>query len=374
MNETQKVIKYLAIGFAIFLIISILSGITMLFLTFANLFDDRDDDDREYSSNTKTEITDFISNLDIDLRTTSTTIQEGDQFKIETNNSRIITKSENGKLTIRERKGSLLKRNQNHHLTIYLPRNTTYDEVSIDSGAGRIDIEKLSTRELSLDLGAGEVEIRELEVLEEAEIDGGAGKFSIKKGTIHNLDLDMGVGKLELIASITGNSKIEAGVGEANINLLGSENDYKIKVNKGIGNATIDGREVSDNTYYGNGANYLLVDGGVGKINITFKNRVISDGGQETTSSEFTVQKYLKDTNQSFILIGRITSGSFQKNSAVDLLDENNNVITSTAISNRNPEIYEKEIDACNINEACAFVVENITEEQAKLVKKVVLK
>lgn len=371
MNETQKVIKYLAIAFAIFLVVSIISGITMCFAMFSNLFDDREDVD--FSSSNKTEITESISSLEIDLRTTNTTIREGDKFQIETNNSRITTRTSGGKLSIEERKTSFFKRKRNYQLVIYLPKEEIYDKVSIDSGAGRIEIEKLATKKLELDLGAGEVEIDELDVLEKAEIDGGAGRFSIHKGNIQNLDLDMGVGQLELTAAITGNSKIEAGVGEAEIHLLGDEEDYKIKVNKGIGNATLDGQSVGDNTYYGTGSNLLYIDGGVGRIDITFENRLVTEE-KENTASEFIVQKYLRDTNQSFVFIGKITSGAFQKGASVDLLDENNNVIASTIISSKNTEIYDKEIDACSINETCAFILENIKEEDAIRIRKVVLK
>lgn len=371
MNETQKVIKYLAIAFAIFLIVSILSGIMMCFMVFSNLLDGKEDD--EFTSNNKIEITDPISSLEIDLRATSTIIREGEKFRIETNNSKIVAKTSNDKLVIKERKGNLFKRKNNYQLVIYLPKDEVYDEVSINSGAGRIDVEKLTTKKLSLDLGAGEVEIDELNVLEETEVDGGAGKFSIHKGNIHKLDLDMGVGKLELTATITGNSKIEAGVGEADIHLLGNESDYKIKVSKGIGKTTLDGNYVKDNTYYGNGSNILYIDGGIGRIDISFENHFITEENQ-INISEFIVQKYLKDTNQSFLFLGKTISGAFKKGDSINLLDENNNVITNTTISLRNAEIYDKEIDFCNPNESCAFLVENITEEEARLVKKVVLK
>lgn len=371
MNETQKVIKYLAIAFAIFLIVSILSGIMMCFMFFSNLFDDKED--ATFTSSNKLEITEAVSSLEIDLRATSTIIREGEKFRIETNNSKIVTKTSNDKLVIKERKGNLFKRKHNYQLVIYLPKDEVYDEVSIDSGAGRIEIEKLATKKLELDLGAGEVEIDELDVLEKMKVEGGAGKFSIHNGKLHNLDLDMGVGKLELTAEVLGNSKIEAGVGETDIVLLGNESDYKIKVDKGIGSASIDGKSVSDNTYYGNGANSLYIDGGVGRIDISFENHMVTEENQ-SNASEFIVQKYLKDTDQSFLFLGKITSGTLKRGDSIDLLDENNNVIVSTTISLRNAEIYEKEIDSCNRNESCAFLVENIREEEAKLVKKVVLK
>ena len=81
----------------------------------------------------------------------------------------------------------------------------------------------------------------------------------------------MGVGELDLSAKLSGNSDIDAGVGRLNLNLIG--NDYKIKVDKGIGSASINGNDIKDDTYYGEGSNIIDIDGGVGSIDISYGNR-----------------------------------------------------------------------------------------------------
>ena len=55
--------------------------------------------------------------------------------------------------------------------------------------------------------------------------------------------------------------------------LIGEEDDYKIELDKGIGEATLDGKEMSDDSVYGAGENYVEIDGGVGKLNITFREK-----------------------------------------------------------------------------------------------------
>ena len=62
--------------------------------------------------------------------------------------------------------------------------------------------------------------------------------------------------------------KIDTGVGNLNLNLIGK--DYKIKVNKGLGVTKINGNEVSDNQVLGNGNVFVFVDGGIGKIDINY--------------------------------------------------------------------------------------------------------
>ncbi|MBQ9839934.1 MAG: hypothetical protein IJO56_10670, partial [Oscillospiraceae bacterium] len=53
--------------------------------------------------------------------------------------------------------------------------------------------------------------------------------------------------------------------------LLGSKEDYKLELEKGLGNISIDGVNVSDYGSSGNGTNKVEINGGVGSINVEFK-------------------------------------------------------------------------------------------------------
>ena len=83
--------------------------------------------------------------------------------------------------------------------------------------------------------------------------------------------MDTGIGEVNVISKITGRSKIDAGVGNLNLYLLGNENDYKLNINKGIGNILINGDSVGDKQIIGNGISVIDVDGGIGKISINYK-------------------------------------------------------------------------------------------------------
>ena len=56
----------------------------------------------------------------------------------------------------------------------------------------------------------------------------------------------MGVGKLSLISKLTGNNKIDSGIGEMNLSLIGTLEDYKISLDKGIGKAKINRKTMKD--------------------------------------------------------------------------------------------------------------------------------
>lgn len=267
MSDIQKVIKYLAMVFAIFLIVSIFSGIISLVLIFGSIFDNSNVllDDYEVL-----ETDGIIEVLDIEVSSVNVIIKEDTVFKIETNNKRVDLKQEGNKVLIEEEGNFLFNNTKTGDLIIYVPEVNNLSDVSLESGAGRVEIESFTTNNLLLDLGAGKVEINDLVVLEKSKIDGGIGEIDIKNSTIHNLDLDIGVGKVSFLGSILGVSEIDCGVAETTLDLIGTTSDYKITIDKGIGNVKVDGNSVTDSSYYGNGNNLIEINGGIGSIKVDF--------------------------------------------------------------------------------------------------------
>lgn len=266
MNQTQRIIKYFAIALAFLLIFTIITSSINFISAVTNIFGN----DNDITENLKElEFTMDVNNLDIDVATSSIIFKTGDSFKIETNNKKIELKETNDELKIKEKKHNFFNR-KNSDLVITVPVDYKFDKVEIDSGAGIVNIDKLNTEILDFDLGAGKVDVDNLNVLEKTSIDGGAGRISIKNSVINNLDLDMGFGELTLNSLVVGNNKVNAGVGKLTLDLIG--NDYKVKVEKGIGEATFNDKDMKGNTYYGEGSNIIEIDGGVGSINISVGN------------------------------------------------------------------------------------------------------
>ncbi len=59
---------------------------------------------------------------------------------------------------------------------------------------------------------------------------------------------------------ITGNSKIECGIGGVDLDLIEDKSNYKIISEKGIGSINIDGNDQASNTTYGNGSNLIQLE------------------------------------------------------------------------------------------------------------------
>lgn len=267
MSGLQKIIKYLAIAFAVYLIFSIITTLMYGVSSFGKFF-----------SNDKSGVVDNLSNLeindnalllDIDVKSSNITIKRGNDFKAETNSKYINSKQDNNKLYISERDHNYLN-NKNIDLVIYIPQDYIFDYVSIDAGAGKVYIEDLSTKKLDLDLGAGKLEAKNLLVTDDFELSGGVGDLIINDSNINNLDADLGLGKFEMISKLTGNSKIDSGVGKVDLKLVGTLEDYQISLDSGVGSASLGDLKMEDGNTYGSGINKLDISGGLGSIDIDF--------------------------------------------------------------------------------------------------------
>lgn len=363
MKQSGKVIKYVAIALAVFIIFTIISGVIFLVSMFINVFDDK----KNSENLSEIEITDNIKNLSIDILTTKLIIKKGEKFTFETNNEHIKSNNGSNKLYIKEETHNILFKNTNYELIIYIPEDMNFDEVYVQSSAGSINIEKLITRKLELDLGAGNLLINELNVSEKASVDGGAGEIVISNGSINNLDLDMGVGNLDLSSKLLGNNEIDAGVGNVNIDLLGS--DYKITVDKGLGKTTINDEKIKDNTTIGTGVNELNIDGGVGNISVITENISTS-----MYQFEMSVDRYLKNDSNELIVIGTVLSGNMKKDSEVELISSNNELVMKAKINSKNPGIYEKDLNDVRVNDKLAVIIDGVDEEILKKTTKIVIR
>jgi hypothetical protein len=268
MTSTQKVIKYLAMAFAIFLCVTIIGGIIAGLAGVSFLFSDRDKD--SIGEMQVYPIDGEISSLSLKLSGAELKIKTADKFSVESNHNYISVDLKNGQLCINETKKLFSFLPKGVTVILNIPEGFVFDDATVETGAGAVEIDALSADILKLSLGAGEAEIKDLTVNSRADIEGGAGKLTIDGGLLCNLDLDMGVGELTLKSRIEGQSRLDYGIGETRLTLLGSREDYQIKIDKGIGEAKLEGESMQDGSVYGAGKNRIEIDGGIGAIGIEF--------------------------------------------------------------------------------------------------------
>ena len=255
-NKKIKLISFILI-FAL-----ILLTVYIVFNTTDNVKDTED-------SYNNLDIISNIKNYDIKLDSAKLIIEEGNKFTISTNNKYISLTEEESKIKIKEKDHFSFKNSSTLKITI--PKNYSFNNLNIVSDGGIVNISNLNVNELSLQLKAGSLVLNDVIVNDKLTIIGGAGTIDVTNGNVNNLNLNVGVGNCNISAILKGNSVIEAGVGQLNIDLLDSIDNYKIKLTKGIGDITINDTKITDNNTAFNGNKNISLVGGIGPISITSK-------------------------------------------------------------------------------------------------------
>lgn len=269
MTTTQKIIKYLAIAFALYLVISIFSiifGLSREIISSIN--NDKKESELLEEYTTISNNVNNIESFKIDISNDDIEIKEGEKFEVKTNDPDVKFYHENSIVKIKSDKTFSwhLSNSSRGTIIIYLPNEFNISELDLNLGAGKIDIDKIFVETLLMDLGAGTMTAKEINVYEKATINGGAGNINIYSGTINNLNLKLGAGNASIQSDLTGSNTLTTGVGKLNLGLSRSKDNYKFDISKGLGNIILNDFDVSEDILIGDGETKIKISGAVGNI------------------------------------------------------------------------------------------------------------
>lgn len=279
MTSVQKVIKYLAIAFAIFLSVAIICSIVTggyLVLKGTKIINSDKVEDSKLLEELVTISDDngTITSLELEIKTTNLKIINGENFVVKTNNPDVKFSNNDGKVVIEDKSKNIWTNlNDESNIIIYMPTNINkLSKVKIRSGVGKVCINSINTQVLDLEAGLGETTIDNLVVTEKAKIESGMGRLNINSCSIKNANIDLGVGEVNITGDILGNSEINTGVGKLGLNLTSAKENYTLKVEKGLGKISFNKNNISNDTTLGDGQNYINIEGGIGSIDIKTNN------------------------------------------------------------------------------------------------------
>ncbi len=273
MTSFQKIIKYCATAFAIFLIVTIIGGAVTGLLAISGLTSLKNGIEENKADGASlqqyTLKTDKIEKLDIDVGGADVMFKKGDSFSAEYSGEGFDFDEEKAKLKIDG--GAAFGVDNSTALVITVPEKMSFEKVSLSAGAGDIYIEALKCDKLDIDLGAGKLEAEYIKVKTSASIDCGAGTLIINSGDINNADMSLGAGKTVVTAKLSGKSEIDAGVGKFILTLVGDKSDYTVSADTGIGEFKVDGERIRDSYNVGDGESLVDIDGGIGSVKVEFQ-------------------------------------------------------------------------------------------------------
>lgn len=202
-------------------------------------FDDEEVDNNEVhgGKNSYDEKLESFSSIKIDAAVMGITIEQGDDFRIESSFNRESMRpkfSVNGnKLVVSQgarKQHGINMGSQNCRLVITIPSGTSLSSIDIDSNVGDVRLRELEAEEIDIDLNVGEIDVRNV-VFNELRSNNNVGEISINP--VSNLD------------------------------------DYDISASTDVGEVRIDGRNYKKSyNSRGNGHKKIKVNTNVGEINI----------------------------------------------------------------------------------------------------------
>lgn len=202
-------------------------------------FDDDEDNNSEVhgGKNSYDEKLENFSSIKIDAAVMGITIEQGDDFRIESSFNRESMRpkfSVNGnKLVVSQGARKQHGINMGSHecrLVITIPSGTSLSSIDIDSNVGDVRLRELEAEEIDIDLNVGEIDVRNV-VFNELRSNNNVGEISINP--VSNLD------------------------------------DYDISASTDVGEVRIDGRNYKKSyNSRGNGHKKINVNTNVGEINI----------------------------------------------------------------------------------------------------------
>ena len=278
MNGQKIGIKYFALALGIVLAIAIISAIAggaLSVLTVVGLLDrERPANDQSmsfaFNNVTAVQIENDIGKLEIlpgdSCRVEAQNVTEN--FTCEVQGETLVVKNELGGGAWGFAFGGGAY--SDLRVTVYLPRDRFYRQVTVHSGAGELYIEELEAGEINLEIGAGRAVLKGLSA-EKGKIEGGAGELTIERAELSDITLQSGVGALSFSGALLGDSRVSCGIGAVNLDLTARIDDYDLTLSAGIAEIVVNGERVKSG-HRGNitAGNTLKVEGGIGRVVIDF--------------------------------------------------------------------------------------------------------
>lgn len=304
MNGFQKIIKYCAVAFAVFLCVVIFGSIAAAVFSVAVGVEgvSKSFDTRERISFSEQYSAEEIEKQGIDSIfvdcNAEVVVERGTMLSIEADN---VTKDyaiscTNGVFRLVQDRPKVFFHlafwdndiTSQERVVVTIPAEFHPERVTINSGSGKVFINELDTEKLLIDSGSGKV-LAENVVSRDTELytgsgsvridnsslgrlmlDSGSGAVSMKNVVAEDARFDSGSGAISVSGSLTGRCEFESGSGSVSLSVNGKEENYRIEADCGSGSFRVNGKKREEGSYGNNVEGELIFDTGSGSVNVEF--------------------------------------------------------------------------------------------------------
>lgn len=219
-----------------------------------------------------------ITEINFGIATGNINIVQGDEMSISVTDmidGTITSEVEDGVWYIKDsllHSGSTYSRYE-PKVEITIPAGWSFEKANFEVAAGKVVMDELIANNATLKVSAGSMKIYNLLTAEGCDMEVGAGELKVYAFDGKNILVENGVGTVYISGKITGNNKIDCGIGSVELILTDrSKIDFSYSVSCDIGQV-----KVGDNSYSGDVKNsdynknlddYFDLNCGIGLIEI----------------------------------------------------------------------------------------------------------
>lgn len=112
-------------------------------------------------------------------------------------------------------------------ITLWIPKEKRFSRISIQTGAGMVDLTGVRLRcdGMKAETGAGTINVGRAEIAESLNVEVGAGSVTIEQAAVRDMN-------------------VECGVGKCKIGVAGKEEEYHYDISCGVGKIQINDRRI----------------------------------------------------------------------------------------------------------------------------------
>lgn len=164
-------------------------------------------------------------------------VSEDDCFRVEADGMRKFQGYvEAGTLVIRgtSKANSNSEGNLSGSISLYVPAGYSFNNVTLDMGAGSLTVEELQTDYLEAHVGAGKMAFGRL-AADQATLDCGAGQMTVEEFNSRVAEVSVGMGSVRLTGDVTESLTGDCSMGELKATLAGAQTDFNYDLSCGMG-------------------------------------------------------------------------------------------------------------------------------------------
>lgn len=187
-------------------------------------------------------VSEVVADISIEAGGCSFTIQDSmdENIYVEGKNTgKFQAYTEDGKLYVRTTTGSKVwNQLESSEIILYLPCDYHYSDVSIELGAGVLQLDRLMAEEIDLDLGAGQIVGDDVKA---GKLKGsvGAGEMKLNGIDVSELSLEVGLGSIEVEGNVAEKADLDCSMGNLKLDLDGKKEDFNYDIEGALGNLKI---------------------------------------------------------------------------------------------------------------------------------------